>query len=246
MSDVDKLFSTPLPKVSDFVFDHNVARVFPDMIKRSIPGYPTIIENIGLMAAHYASPDSLIYDLGCSLGAATQSIRRHLRKEGCRIIAVDNAEAMVQRCTEYLSAQDAMMEELTPATVMQGDILELELQPCSVVVLNFTLQFIPPAKRLALLTRIRQSLLPGGILILSEKFCFDDPVVQEQLEQVHYSFKRANGYSDLEIAQKRSAIENVMLLDSQPTHLQRLQEAGFSQAYNWFQCLNFGSIVAHA
>src|SRR5690554_839529 len=246
MTDVDKLFAAPLPQVSDFVFDHNVARVFPDMIKRSIPGYPTIVENIGVIAAQYAQPDTLIYDLGCSLGAATQSMRRHLRSEGCRIIAVDNAEAMVQRCREYLSAQDSMTEELVPASVVQGDILEVELQPCSVVILNFTLQFIAPQHRLAVLSRIRDALLPGGVLILSEKFRFAESNVQHHLEQVHYAFRRANGYSDLEIAQKRSAIENVMLLDTQQAHLERLQAAGFSQAYTWFQCLNFGSIMAHA
>src|SRR5690554_5861534 len=246
MSDVDKLFASPLAQVSDFVFDHDVARVFPDMIKRSIPGYPTIVENIGVITSHYAQPDTLIYDLGCSLGAATQSIRRHLRQEGCRIMAVDSAEAMVERCREYLSAQDAMIEELIPASVVHGDILELTLEPCSVVVLNFTLQFIAPEQRLALLSRIREALLPGGILILSEKFRFEDPSIQQQLEQVHYAFKRANGYSDLEIAQKRSAIENVMLLDSQQVHMERLRAAGFGQAYTWFQCFNFGSMVAHA
>lgn len=246
MSDVDKLFAEPLPRVSDFVFDHDVARVFPDMIKRSIPGYPTIVENIGVIAAHHAQPGTRIYDLGCSLGAATQSMRRHLRQEGCEIIAVDNAEAMVQRCREYLSAQDSMVEELVPATVIHGDILELELQPCSVVVLNFTLQFIAPERRLEVLQRVRQALLPGGILILSEKFRFDDTGIQHHLEQVHYAFKRANGYSELEIAQKRSAIENVMLIDTQQMHLTRLQQAGFGLAYPWFQCLNFGSIVAHA
>ena len=246
MSDVDKLFAAPLPQVSDFVFDHDVARVFPDMIKRSIPGYPTIVENIGVIAAHHAQPDTLIYDLGCSLGASTQSMRRHLRQQGCRIIAVDNAQAMVERCREYLSAQDAMTEELVTASVIHADILELPLQPCSVVVLNFTLQFVPPAQRLQLLERIRQALLPGGILILSEKFRFDDAAEQTRLDEVHYAFKRANGYSDLEIAQKRSAIENVMLLDTRQAHLDRLQAAGFSQAYPWFQCFNFGSIVAHA
>src|SRR5690606_14659754 len=185
MSDVDKLFAAPLPQVSDFVFDHNVARVFPDMIKRSIPGYPTIVENIGVIAAQYAQPGTLIYDLGCSLGAATQSMRRHLRDRDCRIIAVDNAEAMTVRCREYLAAQDSMMEELVPATVVHGDILTLELEPCSVVVLNFTLQFVAPEYRLALLTRIRQALLPGGILILSEKFRFAEPLTQQHLEQVH-------------------------------------------------------------
>ncbi|WP_022964184.1 carboxy-S-adenosyl-L-methionine synthase CmoA [Halopseudomonas pelagia] len=245
MTEVDKLFSAPLAQVSDFVFDADVARVFPDMIKRSVPGYPTIIESIGLIAGQYAQPDSLIYDLGSSLGAATQSMRRHVRVPGCRIIAVDNSLAMTERCREYLQAQDAMVEELTPAEVMQADILGLPLAPCSVVVLNFTLQFIAPEQRLELLRAIHMALLPGGVLILSEKLRFDDPDTQRTLETMHYAFKRANGYSELEIAQKRSAIEKVMLPDTLETHLARLQHAGFRHSHSWFQSLNFCSIMAH-
>lgn len=245
MTEVDKLFSTPLSRVGDFVFDENVARVFPDMIKRSVPGYPGIIENIGLIAGQYAQNGSLIYDLGCSLGAATQSMRRHVHADGCRIIAVDNSAAMVERCREYLSAQDAMVETLTPAEVVHADLLALELAPCSVVVLNFTLQFIAPALRLDLLRTLYSALLPGGVLILSEKLKFADPATQTCLEELHYAFKRANGYSELEIAQKRSAIENVMLPDTLETHLQRLQHAGFKHSHSWFQSFNFCSIMAH-
>lgn len=246
MTDVDKLFASPLPKVADFVFDQAVAKVFPDMIKRSVPGYPTIVESIGLIAGHYAQPDTLVYDLGCSLGAATQSIRRHVRASGCRVLAVDSAGAMVERCREYLQAQDAMFQELTPAEVCQADITQMPLAPCSVVVLNFTLQFIAPPERLRLLQGIRQALVPGGVLILSEKLKFSDSATQQSLESLHYAFKRSNGYSDLEIAQKRAAIENVMLPDTLETHIERLQDAGFSHAHTWFQCLNFCSMIAHA
>ncbi|SDT98591.1 carboxy-S-adenosyl-L-methionine synthase CmoA [Halopseudomonas salegens] len=245
MSDIDQLFSRPLAQVGDFVFDQDVARVFPDMIKRSVPGYPTIIESIGLIAGQYAQVNSLIYDLGCSLGAATQSMRRHVQVEGCRVIAVDNAAAMLERCGEYLQAQDAMVESLLPAETRQADILELSLEPCSVVVLNFTLQFVPPAERLALLNKIHQALLPGGILILSEKLQFADLATQENLERLHYAFKRANGYSDLEIAQKRSAIERIMLPDTLECHQQRLVKAGFAHSHAWFQCLNFCSMIAY-
>lgn len=245
MTEVDKLFAAPLNRVADFVFDHDVAKVFPDMIKRSVPGYPTIVESIGLIAGQYAQPGSLIYDLGCSLGAATQSMRRHVRTDGCHIRAVDNAEAMTERCREYLTAQDSMVEELTPVDVLHADILEMPFESCSVVVLNFTLQFIDPQQRLDLLTRIREALLPGGILILSEKLRFADNNTQQSLESLHYAFKRANGYSELEIAQKRTAIEKVMLPDTLETHLERLRQAGFSHAHSWFQCLNFGSMIAH-
>lgn len=240
----DRLFAQPLDQVPDFVFNEDVAKVFPDMIKRSVPGYPTIVENLGVLAAQFAQPHSALYDLGCSLGAVTQALRRHVRSDDCRVIAVDNSPAMVERCAEYLHAQDAMFQELLPVEVIEADILALEFQPASLVALNFTLQFIAPEQRLEMLTRIRQALLPGGALILSEKLRFTDEAEHELLGELHLAFKRANGYSELEIAQKRSAIENVMKPDSLEQHRERLLAAGFSKVVPWFQCLNFASLIA--
>nr|WP_218952922.1 carboxy-S-adenosyl-L-methionine synthase CmoA [Pseudomonas sp. BMW13] len=238
------MFAQPLADVPDFVFNEDVVRVFPDMIKRSVPGYPAIVENIGVLAGQFAQAHTTLYDLGASLGAVTQALRRHVRSDGCRVIAVDNSPAMVSRCSEYLHAQDAMFQELLPVAVIEADILALPLQPTSLVTLNFTLQFIPPERRLELLTRIRQALLPGGALILSEKLRFEDEAQHELLTELHVAFKRANGYSELEIAQKRSAIENVMKPDSLEQHRERLLAAGFSKVVPWFQCLNFASLVA--
>ncbi|RJG14168.1 carboxy-S-adenosyl-L-methionine synthase CmoA [Pseudomonas cavernicola] len=240
----DRLFAQPLPLVQDFAFNEAVVRVFPDMIKRSVPGYPTIVENIGVLAAQFAQPHSVLYDLGSSLGAVTQALRRHVKSEDCRVIAVDNSSAMVERCSEYLHAQDSMFQELLPVEVIEADILRLEFQPASLVALNFTLQFIQPAQRLPLLSRIRQALLPGGALILSEKLRFNDAEEHALLTELHIAFKRANGYSELEIAQKRSALENVMLPDSLEEHRERLLAAGFSKVVPWFQCLNFASLIA--
>lgn len=240
----DHLFAQPQPHVQDFSFNEDVVRVFPDMIKRSVPGYPTIVENIGVLAGQFAQPHSLLYDLGSSLGAVTQALRRHVSRDGCQVLAVDNSRAMVERCREYLHAQDSMFQELLPVEVIEADILALAFKPASVVALNFTLQFIEPEQRLALLTRIHQALLPGGALILSEKLRFDDPAEHALLTELHIAFKRANGYSELEIAQKRSALENVMLPDSLEEHRQRLLAAGFSKVVPWFQCLNFASLIA--
>lgn len=240
----DRLFAQPLEQVPDFVFNEDVVQVFPDMIKRSVPGYPTIVENLGVLAARFAQPHTALYDLGASLGAVTQSLRRHVRADGCRVIAVDNSAAMVERCRQYLTAQDSMFQELLAVQVVEADILKLAFEPASVVAMNFTLQFIAPEQRLELLGRIRQALLPGGALILSEKLCFADAQQQQLLNELHLDFKRANGYSELEIAQKRSAIENVMKPDTLETHQQRLHAAGFSNVVPWFQCLNFASLIA--
>lgn len=240
----DRIYATPQEQVADFVFNEAVVRVFPDMIKRSVPGYPAIVENLGVIASQFARPHSALYDLGCSLGAVSQALRRHVQAEGCRVIAVDNSSAMVERCREYLHAQDSMFQELLPVQVVEADICQLDFQPASVVALNFTLQFIPREQRLGLLTRIRQALLPGGALILSEKLRFTDDQEQALLTDLHIAFKRANGYSELEIAQKRSAIENVMKPDSLEEHRARLNEAGFTKVVPWFQCLNFASLIA--
>ncbi len=240
----DRIYATPQEQVADFVFNEAVVRVFPDMIKRSVPGYPAIVENLGVIASQFARPHSALYDLGCSLGAVSQALRRHVQAEGCRVIAVDNSSAMVERCREYLHAQDSMFQELLPVQVVEADICQLDFQPASVVALNFTLQFIPREQRLGLLTRIRQALLPGGALILSEKLRFADAGEHALLTDLHIAFKRANGYSELEIAQKRSAIENVMKPDSLEEHRARLNEAGFTKVVPWFQCLNFASLIA--
>ncbi|WP_342649520.1 carboxy-S-adenosyl-L-methionine synthase CmoA [Pseudomonas sp. REB1044] len=240
----DRLFAQPLEQVPDFVFNEDVVRVFPDMIKRSVPGYPTIVENIGVLGARFAQPHSVLYDLGASLGAVTQSLRRHVRADGCRVMAVDNSAAMVERCRQYLTAQDSMFQELLPVQVLEADILALSLEPASFVAMNFTLQFIALDQRLDLLARIRQALLPGGALVLSEKLRFDDAQTHDLLNELHLDFKRANGYSELEIAQKRSAIEHVMKPDTLETHEQRLRAAGFSKVVPWFQCLNFASLIA--
>ncbi len=240
MSDRDMLFSAPIDKLGDWTFDERVAEVFPDMIQRSVPGYSNIISMIGMLAERFVQPNSQVYDLGCSLGAATLSVRRNIRHEGCKIIAVDNSPAMVDRCRRHLDAFKAQ----TVVEVIEDDIRNVTINNASLVVLNFTLQFLVPEDRQRLLNTIWEGLNPGGALVLSEKFSFEDQDVGELLFNMHHDFKRANGYSELEISQKRSMLENVMLTDTVATHKARLKQAGFEHAELWFQCFNFGSLVA--
>ena len=128
--------------------------------------------------------------------------------------------------------------------MIEGDIRHVEIENASMVVLNFTLQFLEPEDRQLLLDKIYQGLNPGGALVLSEKFSFEDTSMGELLFNMHHDFKRANGYSELEISQKRSMLENVMLTDSVEAHKARLHKAGFEHSELWFQCFNFGSLVA--
>ena len=236
----DNLFSDPRDMIVDFVFDESVARVFPDMIRRSVPGYDCVIAMIGLLAEHYAQTDSYCYDLGCSLGAATLSMGCRIRKEQCRIIAVDNSPAMAERCRDNVRQSDGSVR----IEVICADIQDVRIQRASVVVLNFTLQFIVPQRRLDLLKNIYRGLLPGGVLILSEKITFADPAELDCQESMHAAFKRANGYSELEISQKRTALENILIPNTLEENKERLYLAGFGEIQTWFQCFNFASLLA--
>lgn len=240
MSHQDDLYSKPLETPADFRFDERVVRVFPDMINRSVPGYGFIVPMIGLLARRFVVPGSRVYDLGCSLGACTLAIRRALSVADVEIIAVDNSPAMVSRCRELVDADDAMI----PVSVQKADIMELAIRNASLVVLNFTLQFLPPTQRGTLLERSCHGLLPGGALVLSEKICFADKQEQQLMTDWHHDFKKTQGYSELEIAQKRNALENIMIPEAQERHIERLTAAGFGQIYSWYQCFNFISIIA--
>lgn len=239
MSLKDNIYATE-QQVEDFSFDAKVVEVFPDMIQRSVPGYATIVSTMGKLAGQYAQPHSNLYDLGCSLGAVTLSMRRHITAQSCHIIAIDNSPAMVSRCQLHLEG----FRSDIPATVQLADISDVSLENASVVALNFTLQFIPPAEREALLTKIYRALKPGGVLLLSEKVRGENPTCEQLLTDLHHDFKRANGYSELEISQKRTAIENVMRTDTLTTHIERLKHIGFSEQQVWYQCFNFCSLIA--
>lgn len=238
--DKDRIYAQPHDMIVDFRFDEQVAAVFPDMIRRSVPGYDIIIPLLGLFAERYAQAHSRVYDLGCSLGAATLAMRRYITQPGCTIIAVDNAEAMVSQCRANLAKEASRVD----VTVQCTDIRDIEFMNASLVVINFTLQFIEPPQRQALLDRIYQGMNPGGALVIADKIVFADDAQQQFEEAMHLGFKKANGYSELEISQKRTALEKVLIPDTIATHIGRLQQAGFSQAYPWFQCFNFAALCA--
>lgn len=236
----DTIYASPVDAITGFAFDERVVNVFPDMIQRSVPGYSTIIAMTGVLAERYAQPHTRCYDLGCSLGASTLAMRSHLDRRNCEIVAIDNSPAMIARCQTLIAADT----HTTPVSLQLGDINDVAIENASVVVMNFTLQFIPQAQREALLRRIANNMREGGILVLSEKIRFDDAHLQQLNTDLHHAFKRAHGYSDLEIAQKRSALENVLLPETLATHRERLQHVGFANVDVWFQCFNFASLVA--
>jgi len=232
----DEVFRNPRHQIVDFVFDETVAAAFPDMIRRSVPGYETVIPISGLIAARHARSGGRCYDLGCSLGATAMAILSQLDTPDCRIIGVDSSAAMLERAR-------ALHGDASRIEWVHADVRDVPIENASVVVMNYTLQFVPSADRLPLLTRIRDAMDPSGVLIVSEKVRFADDWEQDYFDHTHVAYKRANGYSALEVSQKRTALENVLIPDRIEDHEARFRAAGFGRAHVWFRCLNWVSFV---
>ena len=238
----DNIYSLPRDRVGQFQFDDDVADVFPDMISRSVPGYASILSVIEQLAGRFVRPGTNVYDLGCSLGAATLLIRNQAPTDAT-IHAVDNSAAMIDRLRKSVS-EDPRGDDLCNVQLHLADLRDVAMSNASLIVLNFTLQFVPSVDRHKLLQSCFDAMIPGAAMLLSEKVCFEDPGQQKLLTDLHLDFKRACGYSELEIAQKRTSLENTLIPESIATHTDRLRDIGFETVAPWFQCFNFASILA--
>jgi tRNA (cmo5U34)-methyltransferase len=235
----DEIYTGDHDPQGPFEFSEDVARVFPDMLERSIPGYAMTIGAIGSLARRYVRANTTCYDLGCSLGAAAMAMRDNIAEPGCTIVAVDSAAAMVERCRAVLSPT-----ENVDVSVLEADLRSIDITNASMAVMNYTLQFLPVAERPSVLRKIHDGLNEGGVLVLSEKVSDDDDKVEGLLVDLHHGFKRRNAYSELEISRKRAALENVLVPESIETHRERLTTSGFGHVGVWLRHFNFVSIVA--
>ena len=230
----DRLYAEKLKQVQDFEFNQTVTRVFDDMVRRSVPGYDTIVQMIGVLGLAHASHVGRrlnCVDYGCSRGAVVKSLLTHMADQVARIHAVDSSADMIEAAQTEISD--------SRVSFRKADILDYGVANTDLVVLNLVLQFIEPRLRLSLLKRIRTELADDGMLILTEKIQTDSIE-----DNYHLAFKRAMGYSELEITQKRDALERVMVIDSLEVHKQRLLDAGFAKVQVWFRLLNWVSFVA--
>jgi len=236
----DQLYSQPREAITNFAFDQSVVDVFEDMIGRSVPGYSTLLSMFPVISRNFVKEHTRCYDLGCSLGASTLAMAQGIDQSGVSILAVDNSPAMVEKCKHIIHKHVSNIE----VEVRESDVCELPMENASMVIMNFTLQFIEETLRAALIKKIFDGMNYSGVFILSEKIKLDDAVEQSRQISLHHAFKKANGYSDLEVSQKRSALENVLVPETVEQHISQLKTAGFSEVFVWFQCFNFVSIMA--
>ncbi len=236
----DRIYAAKQDKIDDFVFDDKVASVFADMIQRSVPGYAALNQLIPIVAKKFIKPGTNVYDLGCSLGEASLCIAEEILYDDVNIFAVDNSQAMINRLAERLTALDID----NPIKLICNDVININFNNASFIILNYTLQFIDRVQRDAFILRIYSDLNANGALLLSEKIAYEDVDEEAFMQQMHEEYKRTNQYSDLEISQKREALDNVLIRDTHDQHIKRLGAAGFSKIYVLAKYLNFITYVA--
>jgi tRNA (cmo5U34)-methyltransferase len=236
----DSLYQSKSTPVPPFEFDAQVAGVFDDMIHRSVPYYSEIIDQQVQLIERFYQTGTVLYDLGCSNGNLAICLGCRKGAQPYRMVAVDSSAPMLAAFQKRLA--DCHFRQ--HISLQCEDIRRISIENASVVVLNFTMQFVPPQDRDALMAQIHHGLVPGGILLFCEKITHADAGMADLQRSFHYAFKRANGYSDLEISRKREALEKVLIPESLGSHLQRLDHAGFAVMDVWLKWFNFVALIA--
>lgn len=236
----DKVFSEKQKIECDFQFNEKVAGVFDDMVSRSVPFYQEMQRMTSELAAQYAIPGTKVYDLGCSTGTSLLLMDK-IVKEGIEFVGIDDSQEMIEKCQQKLQSFHLNRE----INLVVSDLTErVPVQDASVVSMVLVLQFIRPLHRLNIVKEIFEGMVSGGVFILFEKILTEEKSFNRDFIEYYYDFKRRNNYSELEISQKREALENVLIPYKTSENINMLKEAGFQEVEVFFKWYNFTGIIA--
>lgn len=232
---MDTVFTQPIEK--QFEFDASVASVFDDMAARSIPFYKENLTLIARLLCAMLKENDTVIDLGCSTANTLLMLHKY-SKVPLHLLGFDNAEAMLAIARQKSQAYGANL------VLDKADITTLTIPSANAIVANYTLQFIRPPKRALLVESVYNALCSGGAFIFSEKIVYEDGVLSKAMIDVYLDFKREQGYSDFEIAQKREALENVLVPYTEQENKEMALKAGFSGVETLFKWGNFATYLA--
>jgi tRNA (cmo5U34)-methyltransferase len=238
----DKIFAVPRPKIEDFNFGEETAVVFDDMLGRSVPFYDEVQRMVGELSSDYAAEGTSIYDLGCSTCTTFLEIEKYLPKElGVNFVGIDSSQEMLEIARHKLA--DSGFRR--PVSLHCSDLnQELDIRNASVVLMVLTLQFVRPLYRERVIRSVSEGLAENGCLILVEKVLGESSTFNRLFIKHYYELKKRNGYSELEIAQKREALENVLIPYRLEENRELLRSQGFRNVDIFFKWYNFCGILA--
>ncbi len=233
----DQIFNSPQENIAPFEFNQKVAAVFDDMVARSIPFYQEIHRLIVDLTHRYYRGRGKVYDLGCSTGTTIELLEKSFGEKAISFVGVDTSAPMLELAKEKCS-------QVRAVEFLLEDMIRVDFKDAEIVIFNYTLQFLKVDKRAELLKKIYNALPSGGCLILSEKIKSPSKKMESCITDLYYDFKRRNGYSELEISQKREALENVLVPLTPKEQLTMLEEVGFREPEMLFRWYNFASYLA--
>jgi len=228
-------------KPHDFAFDDRVAKVFDDMVSRSVPMYRETQAAAIDLAGQFIQPNSRVYDFGCSTATLLLNLAQRVEKPNVRLIGIDNSDSMLAQARKKLDETEAGRRiELQCASVES----DCGIEDASVVFMAYTLQFIRPLHREAVVERIYNGLRPNGCFILIEKILGNDSLFNRLYIDLYYQYKATVGYSDKEIRQKRESLENVLIPYRIDENFELLKRCGFTSTDTFFRWFNWAGVVA--
>lgn len=241
MEHKDDMFDDPDMEVTDFTFNQEVARVFDDMVSRSVPFYNDLQEAFVSLSLSFVKPGTGVYDLGCSTCTTLCEIAKNIDDPSVSYVGIDNSESMLNKAQEKLSSKGV----LARCELRVQDLNEpIQIENASVVYLNWTLQFVRPLNRDRLIRTIFNGLVHGGILIIAEKVLASDSLLNRLYINYYYKYKRKQRYSDTEITKKREALENVLIPYQVDENIDLLKRGGFATVDIFFRWLNWAAYLA--
>ncbi|MCR6594727.1 carboxy-S-adenosyl-L-methionine synthase CmoA [Campylobacter insulaenigrae] len=230
----DDIFKKPLEK--QFEFDTDVASVFDDMVSRSVPFYSQNLKLIVDIIERFVSKNSKICDLGCSTSSLLLALFE--RREDLKLSGVDNAQAMLNIAKSKSNAFGAKID------FYNKNLDEFDFFRNDVFIATYTMQFIRPQKRQNIINKIYENLNNNGIFIMSEKILYDDVKISKKMIEIYENYKQEQGYTRLEIATKREALENILIPYTQDENITMLKNAGFVRVESIFKWVNFETFIA--
>ena len=236
----DRVFLRKQTLVSPFTFNREVAEVFDDMLIRSVPFYGEALKQQARLARRYYRSGTRIYDLGCSHGNMGLLVLDGFGEVPLSMVGVDNSIPMMEKYRQRLESRKGSQN----IDLICASMTDVAIARASVVIVNLTLQFLAPHLRDGLIASVYKGLVPGGVLLLTEKTLNADPELAALEQEFYCQFKRENGYSELEISQKRDALDKVLVPEPVEVHRQRLESAGFTRFNLWLKWFNFASMLA--
>jgi tRNA (cmo5U34)-methyltransferase len=234
----DDVFRDPARPIADFTFNEETASVFPDMLERSVPFYHEIQRMLVELATDFAVDDTNVCDIGCSTGTTLRAL--DALSQDVTLIGFDSSPAMLAEADAFLRGALRHPHELRCADLNQS----LRIENASVVVMSLTLQFVRPLQRERVLREISEGVNHNGCLLLVEKIVAEESMLNRLYIQHYYEFKQRNGYSELEIARKREALENVLIPYRAEENDAMLRSVGFRAVDVFFKWYNFVGLVA--